>query len=501
MYNVLDYLEKAKEKNPNKIAIKCLEKCITYEEFVEKCQSGGTYILEKINMREPVTVFMDKSIDALIAFFSSVYAGCFYSLINPEFPENRIRDIASVLNSKIVITDDEHEEIARRIFSDVEVVNVKEIKKKNKDEAKLKERRNLAIDYDPLYVNFTSGSTGVPKGVAITHRSVIDFIGHFTELFGFNDKDIIANQAPLDFDVSVKDIYSAFKVGATLLLIPKEYFSNPAKLIDYLVDNEATTLTWAVSALCLVTTFHGLDYKVPSTVQKVIFSGEVMPMKHLEMWMEKLPKATFVNVYGPTEITCNCTYHIIDRKRDYKSVIPIGKNFPNERVMLLDDEGKEIRECGIIGNICVSGTALALGYYNNEERTREAFVLNPTVKGYKELMYKTGDLGEYNEMGELIFKGRRDFQIKFQGHRIELEEIEKAMMSFDEVVRVCVLFDEEKNRLYGFYVGNIDKKELHSRMKAILPAYMVPTKLIEVDAMPMTKNGKIDRKVLLESVK
>lgn len=501
MYNVLDYLEESQRKYPDKIAIKCLEETITYDRFVETCQKGGTYLSHKVASREPIMVFMEKGIDTLIAFFSSVYAGCFYSLINPEFPENRILDIVKVLKSRIVITDDVHEERASKIFRNAEVVNISTLKKTTKNLSILKERRSGAIDYDPLYVNFTSGSTGIPKGVAISHRSVIDFIGHFTDLFDFTEDDIIANQAPFDFDVSVKDIYSSFKVGATLLLIPKAYFSNPTKLLDYLVDNSVTTLTWAVSALCLVTTFHGLDYKIPKTVNKVIFSGEVMPMKHLNMWMEKLPEATFINVYGPTEITCNCTYHVIDRTRDYRDVIPIGKSFPNERVMLLDDSGHEIKAPHTIGNICVSGTALALGYYANEEKTDEAFVNNPTITGYKELMYKTGDLGEYNEKGELVFKGRKDFQIKFQGHRIELEEIERAMMNFKEIVRACVLFDEEKNRLYGFYIGNIDKKELHAKMKEILPAYMVPTKLIEKDVFPMTKNGKIDRKILMESEK
>lgn len=500
MYNILDYLEKTSEKSPTKIAIKCLENTITYEEFVRTCKKGGSFLANKIGMREPVCIFMEKGIDTLIAFFSTVYAGCFYSLINPEFPENRILDIVHVLESKIVLTDDAHEEVAKKIFRSLEVVNVRDLKSGVLDEEKLEYIRNLSIDCDPLYVNFTSGSTGIPKGVAISHRSVIDFIGHFTKLFHFTENDIIANQAPFDFDVSVKDIYSAFQVGATLLIVPKEYFSAPAKLLDYLVDNKATTLTWAVSALCLVTTFHGLDYKVPKDVDKVIFSGEVMPMKHLREWMEKLPDATFINVYGPTEITCNCTYHVIDRNRDYE-VIPIGKNFPNERVMLLDDEGKEI-VCPLqVGNICVSGTALALGYYYNEEKTSEAFVENPTVKGYKELMYQTGDLGEYNDLGELVFKGRRDFQIKFQGHRIELEEIEKAMMAFEEVLRACVLFDEEKSKLYGFYVGDIDSKVLYAKMKEILPIYMVPTKLLKMEAFPMTKNGKTDRRALMESVK
>lgn len=500
MYNVLYYLEKSADRHPDKIALKYLDDVLTYSNFVNVCKNGGSFVAERISIRQPVLVFMDKCIDTLVAFFSSVYAGCFYSLVNPEFPENRIKDIANVLGSKLVITDEKHIDLAKEIFKDLDVVDVNTLKNYEKNESILNERRNDSIDYDPLYVNFTSGSTGIPKGVAICHRSVIDFIDHFTKLFDFDENDIIANQAPFDFDVSVKDIYSAFKVGATLLIVPKEFFSSPAKLLDYLDDNKATTLTWAVSALCLVTTFHGLDYKVPNTVKKVIFSGEVMPIKHLNMWMEKLPNTTFINVYGPTEITCNCTYHIIDRNRDYDGTIPIGVHFPNERVLLLDDEGIEITAKGVVGNICVSGTALALGYYNNKEKTEEAFVLNPTIGAYKETMYKTGDLGEYNDLGELVFKGRRDFQIKFQGHRIELEEIEKAMMDFDSVIRACVLFDEEKNKLYGFYVGEIENKVLHSKMKEILPVYMVPTKLINLKEFPMTKNGKIDRKALMEEV-
>jgi len=406
------------------------------------------------------------------------------------------KDIANVLNSPLVITDDEHIELATSLFKD-KVCNIKNIKNTIFNADILSIIHNKVIDYDPLYINFTSGSTGIPKGVAICHRSVIDFMREFTNIFGIDNTDIIGNQAPFDFDVSVKDIYAAFFTGATLVIIPKSYFSNPAKLLDYLVDKNITNLTWAVSALCLITTFHGLDYKVPKSVRRVIFSGEVMPMKHLNIWMEKLPNTMFVNVYGPTEITCNCTYHILDRNRMYEDKIPIGKHFPNERVMLLDDNSKEITKPHEKGLICVSGTALALGYYNNKEKTNEVFITNPLVTEYQEMMYNTGDLGEYNEFGEIVFCGRKDFQIKYQGHRIELEEIERAMMKINGIIRSCVIFDEEKSKLYGFYIGDMDKKDLHLKLKETLPVFMIPTKLIKVEEMPLTKNGKIDRKALM----
>ena len=500
MYNVLDYLENSCKKYPNKIAIVCEDEKITYNDFKEYSKRVGTY-LSKLNVfNKPILVFMDKGIDTLISFFGVVYSGCYYILVNPELPKERIIQIKEVSQSKIVITDLLNLDLAKDCFCDLEILQIKKIKETPIDEENLKLIREKHIDYDPLYINFTSGSTGVPKGVVISHRSVIDFIDKFTEIFKFKSNDIIGNQAPFDFDVSVKDIYSAIKKGSTLVIIPKKYFSNPAILLDYICDNKVTTLTWAVSALCLVTTFHGLDYKVPTTVNKILFSGEVMPMKHLKKWMEHLPKTMFVNVYGPTEITCNCTYHIIDRKRDYDDKIPIGKPFPNERVLLLDDDNKEITETNKSGEICVVGTALALGYYNNKEQTDSHFMQNPTVNNYLENIYRTGDLAYYNESNELIFNGRKDFQIKYLGHRIELEEIDKAVMRVDEVIRCCSIFDDEKKKLYGFYIGDISKKDLYLKLKEFLPVYMIPTNLIQMEEFPITKNGKIDRKKLMLEV-
>jgi len=496
LYTVLDYIEQSASLYPDKLAIICEDAKITYQDLIRYSKIIGTYIAHLKIFKKPIMIFMDKGIDTLIAFLGSVYAGCSYTLVNPDFPSTRVLDIASVLNSPLIITDDEHLEIAKSLFKD-KVVNIKDLKNNNIDSEVLAEIHYNVIDYDPLYINFTSGSTGIPKGVAISHRSVIDFMREFTKIFGIDNADIIGNQAPFDFDVSVKDIYAAFFTGATLVIIPKSYFSAPAKLLDYIVAKNVTNLTWAVSALCLITTFHGLDYKVPTSVKRVIFSGEVMPLKHLHIWMEKLPDTMFVNVYGPTEITCNCTYHIIDRSRVYEDKIPAGKHFPNERVVLLDDDLKEITESHQKGLICVSGTALALGYYNNKIKTDEAFIKNPLVKEYPEMMYNTGDLGEYNEFGEIVFCGRKDFQIKYQGHRIELEEIERAMMKINGIIRVCVIFDEEKSKLYGFYIGDMDKKDLHLKLKEILPIFMIPTKLIQVDTMPLTKNGKIDRKALM----
>ena len=500
MHNCIEWLINSTNKYPNKIAIIEEDKSITYSSLLERTKSIATYLIKEEQFNSPIILFTDKSIDTLISFFGIMLSNNFYTLINPELPETRILSIKETINSKIVLTDKEHLSIANKYFNNLKIVLIKDILNTKINEELINTSLSNHIDYDPLYVNFTSGSTGTPKGVVISHRSVIDFINEFTTLFNFNSKDIIANQAPFDFDVSVKDIYSSIKVGATLVLVPKSYFSNPTKLLDYLCDNKVTTLTWAVSALCLITTFHALDYKVPTTIKKILFSGEVMPIKHLNKWMEKLPKTTFINVYGPTEITCNCTYYIIDRNKTYES-LPIGKAFPNERVFILDNEDNIITKPNIPGEICVVGSCLALGYYNNKEQTDSHFVQNPNKLPYIELMYRTGDLAYYNEDNDLVFSGRKDFQIKYMGHRIELEEIEKNIMNIKEIIRTCCIFDNEKERIYGFYIGNIDKKDLHTELSKVLPVYMIPTKLIQIEEFPLTKNGKIDRKKLMEEYK
>lgn len=499
MYNVVDYLENARIAWKDKIAVIEVDKKITYGELADYSKAVGSYIGKKF-FKQPIIIFMNKSIDTLISFWGTIYAGCFYTLINPELPENRIKQIFATINSNLVITNSDNYDLARNLFKGIEIKLIDDLKKEVivKDVLELCYQKH--IDVDPLYVNFTSGSTGVPKGVVISHRSVIDFIEIFTKQFSFKNNDIIGNQAPFDFDVSVKDIFSSVKVGATLLIIPKTYFSNPSLLLDYICDNKVTTLTWAVSALCMITTFHGLEYKVPETIEKVLFSGEVMPLKHLKVWMEKLPNTLFVNVYGPTEITCNCLYYVVDRNKDYSDKLPVGKPFANERVFLLDDENQEIKDKNKIGEICVSGTALGLGYYNNKEQTDKSFGQNPLNNAYLESFYRTGDLGYYNEDDDIVFVGRKDFQIKYLGHRIELEEIEKALMDIKEVMRCCCVFEEKKAKLYGFYIGNISKKDLVIKLKETLPSYMIPTKLWQLENFPLTKNGKIDRKKLLESV-
>ncbi|MGN1344397.1 MAG: amino acid adenylation domain-containing protein [Traorella sp.] len=497
MRNVLEYVEQSAKEYPTHIAVIDEKQSLTYQSLLiqaQRCGSGLTFLHQS---KKPYAVFMDKSIYSLISFFGIVYSGNFYVLLNPELPEERLIQIMKVLDNDIIITDDFHYHQAKQIFPKERIYLIENLIKSEISNEELEAIRRKCCDIDPLYANFTSGSTGIPKGVVVSQRSVIDFIDVFCEIFQFKHVDVFANQAPFDFDVSVKDIYSSMKKGATLVLISRKLFSRPTALLDFLCEKEVTTMIWAVSALCLITTFHGFDYKIPQKVTKILFSGEVMPMKHLKIWMEHLPNATFVNLYGPTEVTCNCTYHIIDTHRDYKDQIPIGIAFPNEDVFLLDEQNKLVEE-GQIGEICVRGSTLALGYYNADEQSKKQFVRNPLNPYYNEIIYRTGDLGKIVH-NEFYFCGRKDFQIKHMGHRIELEEIEKAMNQLSSIKRSCCIY--EQNKIYGFYIGKIEKKEIIQQLKKTLPIYMIPNRLKQVEEMPLNKNGKIDRKKLMENEK
>ena len=518
--NVLWSLEQTEKKYADRVAVIDERGELTWRELVKIAQLIGIALSRRVQPGNPVPVLLEKSPVTLATMLGIVYAGCFYVPVNPMNPAERLKKIMEKLKPKVIISDAKgREQLATTgmeleknivypemlleeagFVTDVSFELTDPVQKKALAELKMsKEERECLIEIkkqwketDILYGIFTSGSTGTPKAIVVSHGAVSRFIRHFTEIFKITEEDTIGNQAPFDFDVSVKDIYSSIMTGAKLVLIPKEYFSTPPRLLDYLCDKRVTNLTWAVSALTLVSALKGLNYRVPEYVRRVMFSGEAMPPKQLRIWQEKLPDAKFVNLYGPTEITCNCTYFPITRKYEDGEKIPAGKAFPGRKVILVDERGNQVAQAGVQGEICSAGESLANGYYKDPKQTAEKFVMYP-VDGVEQRIYKTGDLGYYDEDGNIVFAGRKDFQIKHMGHRIELEEIESAMTALDGVEKSCCIFDTEKNRIMGFFIGEKTASDVRKQMKEKLPVYMVPTKLIRVDEMPLNKNGKTDR--------
>lgn len=488
--NVLQYLEASAAKYPDFIAL-ADEKCnITYKDYLFKAKTIGSYIANKFKgiTNAPVAVIIDKNIETVISFMGIVYSGNFYVPIDPSMPKDRINLILNTLNP-ICILDAQEKPLS------INSIKVREILNNHKiDEPALTLIRENSIDADPLYTIFTSGSTGTPKGVTISHRGIIDLVNAFSDAFHFDENSTFANQAPFDFDVSSKDIFNSLNIGGKVEIIPKKLFMTPKLLIEYLSSKNIDIMIWAVSALRIIADFKALDSSAEISPKHIMFSGEIMPIKCLNYLKNNLVHTSFVNLYGPTEITCNCTYFKINEEFSSDAIIPIGKAFNNTRVFLIDKNENKITAPNIVGEICVAGSGVGLGYYNNSEKTKEQFINNPTQNNYISIIYKTGDMAYYNANMDLIFSSRKDSQIKHMGHRIELGEIEYSLNTLDFIDVACCIYSQKSEKIVCFYQSNVENsRQIAINLLQKLPKYMCPNKYIHYEKLPLNKNGKIDR--------
>ncbi len=496
--NVTYWLDESADRLPEKPAFVDEEKSVTFRELQKQAKALATQMIEKGLFKKPVVVYMEKGVDVLVSFMGAAYSCNFYSPIDVDMPASRINKILEVLSPELVVTTETLKEKFESYDYQGDFLIFEEAKDADICEEKINAARQKGIDTDLLYVLFTSGSTGIPKGVTIAHRSVIDYIDWVTETFHITEKDSFGNQAPFYFDNSILDIYSTLKTGATTYIIPKNLFAQPVLLLEYIKEKKINTIFWVPSALIVVAklkAFRNVD--LSDTLKRVLFCGEVMPNKQLNTWRKFLPDVTYANLYGPTEITDACTYYIVDREFSDDEPLPIGIPMANTDILVLNEKDEPVTG-DEVGELCVRGTSLSMGYYRNPEKTKEAFVQNPLNPFVPEIIYRTGDLVKYNEYGEIIYLSRKDFQIKHMGHRIELGEIETAVSSLEEISLCCCLYDEKHQRIELFIEAELDKAYINERLSGMIPEYMLPNKVITLKEIPINANGKIDRVKLKE---
>ena len=491
--NVLSYLERSADLFPEKIAFSDENDSFTFRRLRSAAQSLGCALAEHVPQHNrPIVVLVDHTAANLAGFMGVLYSGNYYVPLDSQMPEARMHAILETLAPAALVYPAAKADLAQNLHADCPLILDTDGFSFPIDPQVLEARRAKVLDIDPVYAIFTSGSTGTPKGIVICHRSVIDFIEWMAEAGQFTSEDVLGNQAPFYFDLSVKDIYLTLKCGATTHIIPKKDFLFPTLLVDFLEEKQVTGLVWATSAFHLVANSGVLESKVPSHLRTVILGGEALGAKQLNRWRAALPDVRYINLYGPTEVTVDCTWYPIDRDFADTEPIPIGRACANKEVFLLDHSLQPV-PTGMPGEICVRGMGLARGYFGDWDKTNACFIQDPRNPHYPDRIYRTGDIAMMDEEGLLFFLTRQDGQIKHMGYRIELGEIETALNALADLHEVVCLFDRERDRIHCIYTGERAEKALAKTARAILPRYMVPNLYHKLDEMPHNANGKIDR--------
>jgi amino acid adenylation domain-containing protein len=501
--NVLEYFEKGSlARCRDKLAVKDAAAECTFGELERFSKNLAALILSRgAGCRQPIPVFLPKGVQSIAADIGILYSGNAYANLDIKSPPQRLKGMLDNLNAPVLVTSGPYADglralgVAQERLLLIEQAIVAETLYENKV---LLERLGSILDTDPYCVIHTSGSTGIPKGVALNHRSTIDFADWAFDRLKLDGSEVMGSLAPIYFDAYTLEFCLMMAKGATMVVVPDTLAAFPVRLVQFIASNPINFIFWVPTVMVNIANLDLLAQVDLGRLEKVLFIGEVFPTRQLNYWRRRLPRAAFVNLYGPIEITVACAYYIVDRELSDDEKLPVGFPCRNTAILLLNEQN-QLAKADEQGEICVRGSSLALGYYNNPERTAKAFVQNPLNPHVPELIYRTGDIGRWNSRGELMFLGRRDFQIKHLGYRIELGEIEHALLRVDGIRNCCVVYDHNKKEITTFY--ECDKELpaafIRERLLICLPKYMLPTRFNWMESMPRNHNGKIDRASLV----
>ncbi len=500
---VQQYFGESARRFPDKVAVACNDDAVSYA-ALDALTNAHARVLQNRGLRRGgfVPIFVRKSVNAIASILSVLKADGAYVPLDVTSPARRLQDVLVATRARIVIVDNQSVARFRELVPDhaeLELVNVDDAPSASSAPV---EYRNLSIDI--AYVLFTSGSTGTPKGVMISHEMITDYIDWCAETYALSEDDVIANHAPLYFDNSTFDLYTAFKVGASLHLVHDELNVVMTKLISWIRSRDITTFFCVPSVMTILHKSGRLKTDSFPRLRHMIAAGEVLHPDVLREWMALYPHVQFTNMYGPTEITVDCTFHVAPESPGAGvTAIPIGKPRCNMEVFVQLEDGSLCDQPGGECELVVRGRSVSYGYLNDPERTRAAFFQNPRHDLFPDRLYRTGDLARISDDGSFLFIGRRDQQIKYMGNRIELGEIESVLLEVEGVLDGVVLFNDSAvvaDKCIAALVclrDGTSKAEVASALEERLPSYMVPRRIDVTGAIPRTPNGKADRRAAL----
>lgn len=511
-------VSRAAQAMPDQEAVRCAGQSMTYADL-EAASNGLARALIEAGVRpgDRVGLFLPKSLEAVSAVYGVMKAGAAYVPLDPQAPVSRAAMVASDCTVAAVVTTSGRagpllEEMAAQGHRPAAAVLVDDgaehgdlpcVAIAYRDAASgpdLTDPEVPVIDQDLAYILYTSGSTGVPKGVMLTHRNALTFVEWCARKIGIGPEDRVSNHAPLHFDLSVFDLYLAALGMATLILVPSDQAFFGPTLVE-LIQQERISVWYSVpAALVKVTAALKEPGELPS-LRAVVFAGEVYQTKHLRELRRLVPDAGLWNLYGPTE-TNVITYHLVDELPPDDRNIPIGRACENTEVFALTEQGT-VAGVGEEGELYARGSTVMKGYWKRPEKTAEVLVADQLRDHLPDPLYRTGDLVRLRPDGAYDFLGRRDYQIKSRGYRIELGEIEVALSAHPGVALgavVAIPHEEWGKAIVAFVVPRegvqLTENELRRHVGRRLPRYMVPAKIALVAELPRTSTGKVDRRVL-----
>lgn len=497
--NLIEYFVETVRQFPERNAIIDGERKVTFNELDVQARRLAQTIIDTCQCKNrPVAMFMPKCAEAAVADLAITYSGNAYMNLDVKNPAERLGNIFALIQPAAVITNSKFKAIIEPIASanGAKVINVEEVNAEAPTQEALLARISDLIDTDPYCIINTSGSTGTPKGVVLNHKSFIDFMAQTFDEYRFSENDIIGSLSPVVFDIWSYEMCLLQGKGACIVVIPDTWSAFPVKILQLMQEQKVSYIFWVPTIMVNIANM-GLLLQVPlPTLRLCWFAGEVFPTKQFNIWRQSLPQTTFANFYGPIEITLDCVYYTVEREIADDEPIPIGKPFRNTDILILDENNQNVTEANKEGELCIRGTSLAMGYYNNPEKTAAAFVQNPLNHSYPEIIYRTGDLVFINSRGEIVFKGRKDSLIKHMGYRIELGEIEHVIINTLKLVKNgCVVYNHQRKEITLYYEAEqeLTAADFRKSIGNTLPKYMIPVVYHHLPELKRNTNGKIDR--------
>ncbi|RII27100.1 MAG: carbohydrate-binding protein [Geobacter sp.] len=528
MYLLNHLLTASSIKYPDKDAVIFKNTSISYSDLESQSNELASVLIRwGVKHGDRVGILLNKSIESIVSLFGIMKAGAIYVPIDPLAPPVRSKYIITNCAIECLITSlkgisdilaEGYADLPLRkviivgssinysncLLSDFECITWEEIW----HGVSFDLNTVCVTDVDPAYILHTSGSTGTPKGVVISHRNALSFVDMATDFFEIRVDDRIASHAPLHFDLSVFDIFGAVKKGATILPVPEFLSTFPVKLAEF-INNEGISIWNSVASVLTMLADKGrLERFAFDSLRLIHFSGDLMPAKYLRVLRKHFKKTAIFNIYGQTEANSSMFYPIGEIPGDNAWKIPIGKPFPNFDVFLLNDCNELVAHPGEEGELVVKSSTVALGYWGDEDKTRDKFVQETGNSVFRSIVYKTGDIVRTDKDGNYQFVGRKDHMIKSRGYRVELNEIELLLSGYPLIGQAVVIAVPDEligNRIIAYVAksekGSIDVDQLLIHCSQFLPKYMVPESVEILDDLPRTSTGKIDRKFLEEMYK